>query len=153
MARQLNSPSPIRLFLVDDEPIVRKGLRLLFSHEPGLKVCGEAATEEDAFEGIRSERPDLAIVDLTLKEGDGIALIKRLHGVHPAPKILVFSMHEQAHFVASSLAAGAHGYVLKDEGTEQVLRAIAVIMKGKCYLSPRMAAKASHSVPRSALRT
>ena len=141
MARQLNSSSPIRLFLVDDEPIVRKGLRLLFSREAGLQVCGEAATEQDAFEGIVSERPDLAIVDLTLQEGDGLVLIRRLHGLRPAPKILVFSMHEQAHFVETSFAAGAHGYVLKDEGTEQVLHAIETIMKGKCYLSPRMASK------------
>jgi len=149
MARQLNSSSPIRLFLVDDEPVVRKGLRLLVRHEPGLEVCGDAATEQDAFEGIQSNRPDLAIVDLSLKEGDGLVLIKRLRGLHPAPKILVFSMHEQVHFVEASFAAGAHGYVLKDEGTEQVLQAIEAIMKGKCYLSPRMAAKAPRLMPHS----
>jgi DNA-binding NarL/FixJ family response regulator len=151
MARQLNSPSVIRLFLVDDEPVVRRGLRLLFSHEPGLEVCGEAGTELEALEGILSEQPDLAIVDLSLKEGDGLALIKRLHRLRPTTKILVFSMHEQEHFVATSLAAGAHGYVLKDEGTDQVLQAIQEVMKGKCYLSPRMAAKvarpALHSGP------
>ena len=141
MARHLNPPCPIRLFLVDDEPVVRKGLRLLFSREPGLEVCGEAGTELEALAGILSQRPDLAIVDLSLKEGDGLALIKRLHRLGPAPKILVFSMHEQAYFAVTAVAAGAHGYVLKEDGTEQLLQAIQEVMKGKCYLSSRMASK------------
>ena len=67
----------IRVYLVDDEPIVRRGLQFLFGSEPGLTVCGEADTEHEALEGILAQQPDLAIVDLSLKLGDGLALIKR----------------------------------------------------------------------------
>ena len=70
MARlQDNTPPPIRVFLVDDEPVVRRGLRLLFGAKPGLEVCGEAGSEQDALEGISASHPDLAVVDLSLKEG------------------------------------------------------------------------------------
>ncbi len=149
MARlQDNPPPPTRLFLVDDEPAVRRGLRLLLELNSGLEVCGEAAGEQEAQEGILALRPDLAIVDLSLKEGDGLALISQLHTICPELKIVVFSMHDQAHFAASAFAAGAHGYVLKEEGTEQVLDAIRMVMQGRRYLSERIAAKAPDLVAR-----
>ena len=149
MARQLHKPRrKIRLFLVDDEPLVLRGLRFLLSVEPGMEVCGEAETELEALEGILARRPDLAVVDLSLKEGDGLALIKRLKKLCPALKILVFSMHDQVHFAAIAFAAGARGYVVKEEGTERVLDGIQVIMDGGYYLSERIAAKApGHRVP------
>ena len=143
MAHQEDDPSPVtRLFLVDDEPAVRMGMRMLVGMQPDLSVCGEAGTEHEALEGILASRPDLAVVDLTLKEGDGIALIEQLHLLCPAVKILVFSMHAQAHLAATAFAAGAHGYVLKEEGTEQVLEAIQAVMQGLHYLSPQIAEKA-----------
>jgi DNA-binding NarL/FixJ family response regulator len=145
---QLNPNPKTRVFLVDDIPVVRRGLRLLFDVKPGLEVCGEAAGEHEALEGILASRPDLAVVDLSLEEGDGLALIKQLHQFCPALKILVFSMHQQTHFVAAAFAAGAHGYVTKEEGTERVLEAIHTIMKGQCYLSTQMAAKAPSGVRR-----
>lgn len=149
MARlQDNPPPPIRLFLVDDEPMVRRGLRLLLGLEPGLAVCGEADNQHDALQGILALQPDLAIVDLALKVGDGLTLIKQLHPLCPALKILVFSMHDQAHFAASAFAAGAHGYVLKEEGTERVLQAVQVVMRGQRYLSEPLAAKAPGLVAR-----
>ena len=137
---------------MDDEPIVRKGLRLLLSVKPGLAVCGEAESEHDALEGILALRPDLAIVDLTLKLGDGLALIKQLHQLCPTLKILVFSMHQEAHFATAAFAAGAHGYVIKEEGTERVLEAIQAVMDGECYLSEHMAGKAPGLVPGSGPR-
>ena len=120
---------------------------MLLSVRSGLEVCGEAGAEHEALEGILSLHPDLAIVDLSLKEGDGIALIKQLQSVCPALKILVFSMHAQAHYAASAFAAGAHGYVLKEEGAESVLTAIALVMRGGRYLSDQIAAKAPGLVP------
>lgn len=142
MASHDTSVSSIRLFLVDDEPVVRKGLRLLLGQEAGWEVCGEAGTEEDALAGIIAQQPDVAIVDLSLKEGDGLSLIRRLHQRGAAPRILVFSMHEQEAFAASAFAAGAQGYILKEEGAEQVLRAIEAILQEKSYLSKHIAAKA-----------
>ncbi len=153
MSQQHHRPRPIRLFLVDDEPVVRRGLRLLLSGDPGLEVCGEAGTERDALAGIMASRPDLAVVDLSLKEGDGLALITHLHGVRPSLKLLVFSMHQQADFAAAAFAAGADGYVLKEEGAERVLQAVRRILRGKRYLSTRIAAGAPRLVlPQAAAR-
>ena len=153
MARLQDNPPPqIRLFLVDDEPMVRKGLRLLFGVEPSLAVCGEAENEHDALERILALQPDLAVVDLGLKLGDGLSLIKQLHQLCPALKILVFSMHDQVHFTTAAFAAGAHGYVVKEEGTERLLEAIQVIMAGERYLSEQFAAKAPGLPPRAGPR-
>jgi DNA-binding NarL/FixJ family response regulator len=149
MARRQPDPDPVtRLFLVDDEPVVRRGLELLLSSQPGFEVCGEAATEHEALEGILTRRPDVAVVDLTLKEGGGLGLIKELHEHCPALKILVFSMHDQVHYATGAFDAGAHGYVTKEEGAEQVLYAIQAVMRGERYLSDQIAAKAPGLVPR-----
>jgi DNA-binding NarL/FixJ family response regulator len=148
MARKLHSPAPKRrVFLVDDEPLVRRGLRILLSMEPDLEVCGEAETEQAAVEGILAQRPDLAIVDLSLKEGDGLALIKRLRQLCPALKTLVFSMHDQLHFATAAFAAGAQGYVVKEEGTDQVREAVQVVLDEGYYLSELLAAKAPRHRP------
>ena len=149
MARLQEDPGPVtRLFLVDDEMVVRRGLRMLLSVQPDLEVCGEAGTEHDALEGILALKPDLVVVDLSLKEGDGMALIKQLHHVRPALKILVFTMHDQAHYAATAFAAGAHGYVLKEEGAERVIEAIELVRRGGRYLSEQIAVKAPDIVPR-----
>ena len=153
MARlQDNPPLPIRVFLVDDEPTVRRGLRLLLEVKPGLAVCGEADNEHDALEQMLAQRPDLAVVDLTLKHGEGLALIKQLRQLCPALKILVFSMHREVHFATAAFAAGAQGYVIKEEGTEQVLAAIRVIMAGRPYLSEHLAVKVPGLVRRTGPR-
>ena len=125
---------------------------MLFGMQPDLEVCGEAGTEQEGLAGIMAQQPDLAVVDLTLKEGDGISLIKQLHQLLPALKILVFSMHDEAHFAATAFAAGALGYVLKEEGTERVLEAIQVVMQGRRYLSEKVAAKAPGLVSQTGLR-
>ena len=153
MARELHStPPPTRLFFVDDEPGVRRGLRFLCGLETNLEVCGEAGTEPEALQGILALRPDLVVVDLSLKKGDGLALIKQLHQRCPALKILVFSMHDQEHFATAAFAAGAHGYVVKEDGAERVLEVIQVVMEGGQYLSKQIAAKAPRLVPRTGPR-
>jgi DNA-binding NarL/FixJ family response regulator len=110
--------------------------------EPNLEVCGEAETEQEALGGILALRPDLAVVDLSLKEGEGLALIRRLREHCSGLKILVFTMHDQAEFAAAAFAAGAHGYVVKEEGAEKLLEAIHMVMEGLRYLSAQVAAKA-----------
>ncbi len=151
MARELQEPGrKIRVFLVDDEPLVRKGLRFFFGAQADLEVCGEAASEREALEGIQDLGPDLVVVDLTLKEGDGLSLMRRLRQQCPALRLLVFSMHEQAHFAASAFAAGAHGYVVKGDPAEQLLDAIHEVLLGRGYLSERIAAKAPGLLARAA---
>ena len=141
MARTMENPTPkIRLFLVDDEPVVLKGLTLLLSGEPDLEVCGCADSSADALQRIPQLGPDLAVVDLTLKGEDGVDLIRELRQRCPKLKLLVFSMHHQISCVRRALEAGAHGYVTKDEGAEQVIGAIRLLLAGKCYVTPTLAA-------------
>jgi DNA-binding NarL/FixJ family response regulator len=143
MAReQPGEAAKIRVFLVDDEPVVRRGLRLLLELYADLSVCGEAASEAAALEGMAKLRPHLAVVDLSLEEGDGLSLIRQLRKVRPSLKILVFSMHDQVDLATAAFIAGAHGYVVKEEGTEKVVEAIHTIMDGGCYLSERISNKA-----------
>ena len=150
MARELNTTPPrTRLFLVDDEPAVLIGLRVLCMLEANLEVCGEAGSEREALEGILALRPHLAVVDLSLKEGDGLSLIKQLRRRYPALKILVFSLHDEEHFATVAFAAGAHGYVVKDDDAQRILEAIRVVMEGGRYLSKQIAAKAPGLVPRT----
>jgi DNA-binding NarL/FixJ family response regulator len=131
-----------RVFLVDDEAVVRRGLKLLCNLQPHLEVCGEAANAQEALHGIVSLNPDLAVVDLNLEGTDGLTLIQELRRLCPPLKILVFTMYDQAHFAAAAFAAGAQGYVTKEEGADKALEAIEWVLNGGYYLSERMAEKA-----------
>jgi DNA-binding NarL/FixJ family response regulator len=149
MAReQPGGAAKIQVFLVDDEPVVRRGLRLLLELEAGINVCGEAASEAAAMKGISALRPHLAVVDLSLDGGDGLSLIKRLRELAPTLKILVFTMHDQADIATAAFIAGANGYIVKDEGTERVGEAIQAIMGGGGYLSGRISDKAPNLLSR-----
>jgi DNA-binding NarL/FixJ family response regulator len=128
-----------RVFLVDDHPFVRRGLTVLVNFEPDLEVCGEAADVIPALAGIRDLRPDIAIVDLTLKHGSGLDLISQLRDECPRVRILVVSMHDQAQWIVRALRAGAHGYVTKDESPGQLINALRETLQGKRYLSTRAA--------------
>ena len=138
--------------VVDDQPMVSRGVELLLAGERDLVFCGEAESEPQALDRIAGLKPDVAVVDLTLKEGTGLSLIGRLRQRCPELKILVFSMHDQAHYVAGAFGAGAHGYVTKGEGTEKLVEAIHVVMSGKVYLSEKMAAQTPGLVPGSVFR-
>ena len=129
----------VRVVLVDDQAIVRKALDLLFRMEADLVVCGEAEGEPEALERIADLKPDLAVVDLGLVEGSGLSLIKRARRRCPQLKILVFSMYDQPHFVERAFEAGANGYVTKAQGTEELLKAVHVVMGGGRYLSKELA--------------
>ena len=141
MKRPRHATRITRVFLVEDEPLVRRGLRVLFSLEPDLEVCGEAESEREALDGILTQQPDLTVVDLNLKQGTGLALITQLRQQLPTLRILVFSMHSEVEMVRLAFAAGAAGYVLKEEGTDQVLDAIRQVVQGRRYLSTHLAAK------------
>jgi DNA-binding NarL/FixJ family response regulator len=133
--------SRIRVFLVDDHPIVRRGFQLLLSMEPDLTVCGEADNGPAALGKILALKPDVAIVDLSLKGGSGLELIKQLRAQGLKLKLLVFSMRDEGIFAERALRAGADGYITKEEGTEKAIEAIRVVMQGKRYLSNELAEK------------
>jgi DNA-binding NarL/FixJ family response regulator len=142
------------IFLVDDHPLVREWLTNLINQQPDLIVCGEAATGPEAMEGILRFKPQIAIVDISLKDSSGIELIKDLKQVAPATSVLVLSMHEESHYAERALRAGARGYIVKRESTRKVIAAIRQVLAGAIYMSEEVAtALATHYVTGKVLRT
>ncbi len=137
----------IRVMVVDDEPLVCGAVALLLDREPHLEVCCQAQSEPHALERLRAAKPDLAVVDLALKEGHGLRLIKRLRRRRPRLKVLVMSMFGRADYVTNAFAAGVHGYITKDEAAEKLLEAIDSVMKGQFYLSKEMATRMPNVLP------
>jgi len=131
----------IRVFLVDDHPIVRRGFQMLFSRQPDLLACGEADNGPAALEKILALKPHVAIVDLVLKVGNGLDLIKQLRAQRLNIKLLVFTMRNDALHAERALRAGADGYITKEEGPEKVIEAIRLAMQGRRYVSPEVAAQ------------
>lgn len=127
-----------KVFLVDDHPLVREWLTTLINQLNDLKVCGEASSAEKALDGIRSSKPDIAIVDLALPEGSGITLIKNIKAEVPETAIVVLSMHDERFYAERAFRAGARGYVMKGESTSSIAAAIREVLGGRLYLSPRM---------------
>src|SRR5882724_7277066 len=129
-----------RILVVDDHPLVRNGLVKLLSQQSDLVCCGEASTVAEAQRGAASLHPNLILLDLRLRSGDGLELIKSLTGQFPKCLILVLSQHDERHYVERALRAGARGYLLKDQAAHEVLNAIRSVLAGEIYLSPALMA-------------
>ena len=130
----------IKVLLVDDHPLVREGLVNLISQQADLQICGEAGNEPQALELIRTIRPDVAIVDISLETGSGIELIKSTKAMFPAVTVLVLSMHDELLYAERALRAGARGYVMKREAAKKVIEAIRCVLAGQLYVSDKIAA-------------
>jgi DNA-binding NarL/FixJ family response regulator len=133
-----------KVLIVDDHPIVRRGLAELISQEPDLEVCGEAADIDEALALVDSAPPDAAIIDISLKSGQGLELIGQIKAKNKNVKMLVSSVHDELLFAERSLRAGALGYLPKDESTEKLLEALRRVLRGEIFLSPRMANRMIH---------
>lgn len=132
-------PSPrIRVFIVDDHPLVRDWLATLLRQQPDFEMCGQAENAADALAGMAARPPDVAVVDLSLQSGSGFDLIKDLLARKPAPRIVVLSMHEEVLYAERALRAGASGYVTKRESTSRIIAAIRAVHAGQIYASPEL---------------
>jgi DNA-binding NarL/FixJ family response regulator len=131
--------SVVHVFIVDDHPIVRDGLRHLIDADPGLEVSGEAESGEEALKLMEREPPDVAVVDLSLPGMDGVSLIRRIREMHPDTPVLVLSMLEQTLQAERALKAGASGYVTKADATDEVVTAIHRVVAGEIYVSESLA--------------
>ena len=129
------------ILIVDDHPIVREGMAQLVEQKFGgrHKVTGQADNADEALDKLTLLRPDMVIVDIFLKGSDGIELVKRIRSKDPDINILVLSMHDESLYAGRAIAAGAQGYVMKQEEPEEIIKAIDQILQGKVYLSGRMA--------------
>jgi DNA-binding NarL/FixJ family response regulator len=139
------SPATVRIFVVDDHPVVREGLRLLLEQQ-GIVICGEAGDATTALAAIPAAVPDLVMVDLSLGQESGLTLLRTLAGLLPRVPRLVYSMHEDTFHVQQAFAAGASGYVTKREISALLALAIGELLAGRRYTSPR-AEKALGTVP------
>lgn len=133
-----------RILIVDDHPAVREALASRITRQPDLMVCGEADNISDALRLVNEVQPDLVVVDISLKSGDGIDLIKRIKVHNDRIRMLVWSMHSESLYAARALAAGAMGYINKDQATDLIVEAIQRVLGGKVYLSATMSEKLLH---------
>jgi len=127
-----------KILIVDDHPLVRSGLAQLIGDCPDLEVCAEAADMAEALKQIDSTDPDLAIIDLSLAGGSGLDLIEHIKSRNRNILMLVASMHDETLYAERVLAAGARGYINKQEAQENIIRAIRQVLNGKVYLSEAM---------------
>lgn len=129
-----------RVLIVDDHMMLRQGIKAVLETEPDLMACGEADSRISALEAMESTHPDLALVDLNLKNSNGLELIKDLQIRSPGLKVLVISAYDESFYAERVLRAGAHGYLTKEEGMNRLLEAIRLVLAGKPCLSENVAA-------------
>jgi DNA-binding NarL/FixJ family response regulator len=133
-----------RVLIVDDHPIVRHGLAELIARQPDLETCGDAADVAGALLQVEAQRPDVAVIDISLEGGNGIELIEQIRALYPGVKMLVSSMHDEKTYAGRALRAGALGYINKRESIRKVIDAVRQVLRGEIYLSPEMATRLLH---------
>ncbi len=125
----------LRIMVVDDHPMMRDGLVMRISSQSDMEVCGEAESEDGAVELAKQVCPDLALIDISLKSGDGIELIKRLRMLNSSTKMLVVSAFQESLYAERAMRAGALGYLNKQESNEKLIEAIRAVCHGERYVS------------------
>jgi DNA-binding NarL/FixJ family response regulator len=135
------SQPPTRIFIVDDHTLVREWLASLLQHESDFTVCGQADSASTGLEGMKASAPDIALVDLSLKNGSGLDLIKDLRVHCPATQIVVLSMHEEIYFIERAFRAGARAYVTKRDSTHRIVEAIRAVLAGQVYANANVLAQ------------
>ena len=128
-----------RVLIVDDHPVVREGLGIRIGRQPALEVCGEASSIAEALAQVDATDPDVAIIDISLGEGDGMDLIRRIRTRNRRVRALVWSMYPETLYAERALHAGAMGYINKQEATSLIIEAIWCVLEGRLYLSGSMA--------------
>ena len=130
--------SIIRILLVDDHLLVRAGIRSLAEQIEGVRIVAEADNGRDAVALAREHRPDLVLMDITMKELNGVDATARIREEVPATRVIILSMHSTEEFVTRAMKAGANGYLVKDSAPEELPLAVAAVMRDEIYLSSRV---------------
>jgi DNA-binding NarL/FixJ family response regulator len=130
-----------RILIVDDHPMMRQGLAQLIDNEPDLKVVAEADTGGQGLDIVVQQKLDLAVLDISLPDRNGLELVKDIRSVKPELPVLVISMHDEALYAERVLRAGARGYIMKQEGGNKLLQAIRQVLTGQIYVSEKMSAR------------
>lgn len=134
-------PKKKRILIVDDHPMMRDGLRLLIANEPDLEVVAEADDACQALNEAEKLKPDIAIVDITLRSSNGLDLIKDLQIRSPGTSVLVLSMHDESLYAERVLRAGGRGYIMKQEGGKRIIEGVRQVAAGHTFVSPAVSAR------------
>jgi DNA-binding NarL/FixJ family response regulator len=146
MKKSTNGAKSIRVFLVDDHPLVRQALKQAMRHERDMEVCGEADDRDEALKGIAVAEPDLAIVDLRLRDSDGLELVRDIRDRHPKVLSLVLSMQDESMTAERAVRAGARGYISKREAPGKIIEAVRKVLGGEIYWSEKAAAQVASKI-------
>ena len=140
-------PESRKIFLVDDHPAFRAGMKAILGLEEGWEICGEAGNAREALTAIDAAQPDLVLTDLSMPGRSGLELVKDLKAVAPQVRVLVMSMHEDTVYALRVLQAGGHGYLNKETPADQVIDAIKRIFEGQMMFKPEQLAQRPQSLP------
>jgi DNA-binding NarL/FixJ family response regulator len=135
-----------RVFIVDDHPVVRDGLTTIINHEQDLNVCGQADDAPEALKAIDELKPDVVVVDISLKSSNGIELTKSINARHTNLFVIVLSLHDESVYAERSLLAGAKAYLMKDAASESIIKAIRTVLSGEIYVSDKISKKFLHTI-------
>lgn len=136
--REIPQGQPHRILVVDDHPVVRKGLAMTLAREPDMMVCGEAEGLEEALAAIIGQQPDLLLADLELDGMNGMELIREVRRLHPRLPVLVLSMHDEDVYAERALRSGAKGYLMKNVKPEVLVSGIRTVLKGEIVVTDRI---------------
>lgn len=153
MTKKLNQQSKQpgkRIYIVEDHPVFREGLRQIVNREIDLSVCGEAGNVDEALQGILQLKPDLALVDISLPGKSGLDLIRKLRTKVNPVRLLILSMHDEALYADRVLRAGGDGYIMKQEDPEEIVHAIRDVLAGHIYISEDVLAEQTAAKSRKA---
>jgi two-component system nitrate/nitrite response regulator NarL len=138
---ELNQPmnNRIRVMVVDDHPVVRRGISLCLSRQPQIAIVGEAGDGREAIRLARELQPDLILMDIDMPQMSGLAVAELLQREMPRVKVLILSMHSNSDYVVRIIQSGARGFILKEAPAEELVRAIEMVNAGDAYFSPDVA--------------
>lgn len=140
------SSDRIRVLVVDDHPAIREALADTISDKMDMDLVGQASTSDDAFRMVEKLDPDVAIVDISLEDAHGLDLVQNIRAQHPDVNIIVFSMYDESVYAERAIRAGASGYLMKSESTQNVMEAVRNVNRGEVHLSRRMASQILNKV-------
>ncbi|MFN8465951.1 MAG: response regulator transcription factor [Caldilineaceae bacterium] len=135
----MSAQQPVKLLLVDDHPIVRSGLRMLFLSEPSMTIVGEADSGEAAVAAVQRLKPDVVIMDVAMPGMNGIEATRRIKAAHPETAVLALTMYEDEQYFFEMLHAGASGYIPKRAAPDDLVSAIKVVAEGNVFLYSTLA--------------
>jgi len=146
------APARIRIFIADDHPIVRQGLRRIVEEDPGMAIAGEAGDAAAVLAALQSTAADLVLLDVSMPGGPFLETLKELRTRHPTVRVLALSVHPEDQWAVRALRAGASGYLTKDHSPDQLLEAIRRVYRGGKYVSPTLAERLAEQLDGGAER-